>query len=295
MANPIISSLPAYVEQNRLPLIAKAAFAAKTAGILSLQTGVKGPTALNLISQDVTFGDGHTCSWTPSEGTVLSQRELTPAFVKINVPFCTNSLVGKWAQNQVRVAAGETNLPFEEEFVGGVLDAIKAKLETMLWKGDTGIGYTGLLDIAGADSSVNKIAVAAGTSAYAAILQAYNAFPQAAFKDDTVIFVGMDMYREYIQDLVEKNFYHYNPGAAPEEYMLPGTNVRVIGVHGLDGSKKIFMGNLSEIVYGTDLEGDDEVFKLWYSDDNDEFRLAVKFIAGAQYAFSDRILVATVA
>lgn len=293
MANPIITSLPAYVEQNRLPLIAKAAFAAKTAGILSLQTGVKGPTALNLIAQDVTFADGHTCSWTPSEGTELSQRELKPAFVKVNIPFCTNSLVGKWAQNQVRVAAGETNLPFEEEFVNGVLDAIKAKLEKMLWQGDDSLAYDGLLEIAAADSNVKKIDVAAGTGAYAAILEAYNAYEN--FKDDTVIFVGMDMYREYIQDLVEKNFYHYNPGSAPEEYMLPGTNVRVIGVHGLDGTKKIFMGNISEIVYGTDLEGDDEVFKLWFSDDNDEFRLAVKFIAGAQYAFSDRILVATVA
>ena len=42
-------------------------------------------------------------------------------------------------------------------------------------------------------------------------------------------------------------------------------------------------------------EGDEEVFKLWYSDDNQEFRLAIRAIAGVQYAFSDRVVLGTIA
>ena len=64
MANsPIVTSLPTYVDQNRLPLIAKAVLGAKTASLFTLQSGVKSPTALNLISTDVVFGDGSTCGW----------------------------------------------------------------------------------------------------------------------------------------------------------------------------------------------------------------------------------------
>ena len=45
----IVSSLPDYVEQHRLPLIHKAVLESKTAGIINRQSGVKGSAALNLV------------------------------------------------------------------------------------------------------------------------------------------------------------------------------------------------------------------------------------------------------
>ena len=38
------------------------------------------------------------------------------------------------------------------------------------------------------------------------------------------------------------------------------------------------------------MEGDDEKFDLWYSKDNQEFRLAINFNAGVQVAFPDEIV-----
>jgi hypothetical protein len=38
---------------------------------------------------------------------------------------------------------------------------------------------------------------------------------------------------------------------------------------------------------------DMETFKLWYSDDNQEFRFAAKFNAGVQVAFPDEVVLAT--
>ena len=64
MANsPVITSLPKYVEENRLPLISKAVLGAKTPSLLTLQTGVTGATALNLLQTSVVFGDGADCGW----------------------------------------------------------------------------------------------------------------------------------------------------------------------------------------------------------------------------------------
>lgn len=295
MANPIVTSLPAYVEQQRLPLIAKSVLGAKSASLLTLQTGVKGPTAINLISTDVEFGDGKACGWASKGSTSLTQRTINPAILKVNTEFCDGNLIGKWAQSQVRIAAGVQNLPFEEEFTNGLVAGVKAAIEKMIWQGDSAnpeskVEFDGLLKILKGEASVVKVTATAGTDAYAAIKKVHAAIPAEAYKEDTVIFVGSDLFREYIQTLVEKNLYHFNPNDAEGEYVLPGTAVRVIGVDGLNGTNKIVAGRLSEMFYGTDLEGDDEIFKLWYSDDNQEFRFALRCSAGVNVAFPSNIV-----
>lgn len=56
-----LNSLTAYVEQKKLPIIRKAVIGNKSAQEFYLMTGVKGATALNLLTTDVKFGDGTTC------------------------------------------------------------------------------------------------------------------------------------------------------------------------------------------------------------------------------------------
>jgi hypothetical protein len=103
----------------------------------------------------------------------------------------------------------------------------------------------------------------------------------------------MDTFRGLVGNMVDKNLYHYNPGTPEGEVVLPGTNCRVIGVNGLNGTKKAIAASLKNIYFGTDMLNDMETFKLWYSDDNQEFRLAVKFNAGVQVAFPDEVVLAT--
>lgn len=91
-------------------------------------------------------------------------------------------------------------------------------------------------------------------------------------------------------DLAEKNLYHYDTKVeAGYEIVLPGTTTRVVGVPGLNGKNVIVAGNPEHMFYGTDMTGDDEVFDLWYSKDNQEFRLAIGFAAGVQFAFPDQV------
>lgn len=65
MANPIVTSLPKYVEEHRLPLIGKSVLGAKTAGMLTLQGGLKGETAVNLLATSIAFQDAHACGFNP--------------------------------------------------------------------------------------------------------------------------------------------------------------------------------------------------------------------------------------
>lgn len=301
MATFNVTALPDYVEQHREELIAEAVISAKSADLFTLQTGIKGPTALNLIDTDVVFGDGSTCGWNNSGETSLSQRILTPRALKVNMSICDKNLLSKWANYLVRVAADKTDadMPFEQEFVEGVIKNVKAGIEKMIYQGDsTATGTTefdGLIKILSAtgESTINTTA-ASSVSAYAFLKQVAAKIPAAVLeKDDKVILVSAPMYNAFMQDLVTANLYHYNPGDGANEYMLPGTDIKVIAVNGLNDTETYdyaIAGSLSNLFYGVDLQGGEEIFDLWYSKDNREFRFAIEFVAGVQVAYPQEIV-----
>lgn len=296
-----VSALPNYVEQRRPELIAKAVIGAKSAGLFTLQSGIKGPTALNLISSNIVFGDGATCGWTESGSTSLSQAILTPRALKINMSICDKTLLDKWANYLVRVEADKTDrdLPFEQEFIDDVIKNVKAGVEKMIYQGDassaTDVEFDGLLKTLTASGNTTIVTTGASSvTSYNFIKQVASNMPASILdRDDLVILVSMPMYMDYIQNLVSANLYHYNPGNGENEYLLPGTNIRVIGVNGLNNTSSydyVIAGSLSNMFYGCNLQDGDEIFDLWYSKDNREFRIAIEFVAGVQVAFQNEIV-----
>ena len=122
------------------------------------------------------------------------------------------------------------------------------------------------------------------------IMAVYNAIPEKVL-DGASILVGSDTFRKFIQELVAKNYYHYSGENLNGEIMLPGSQVKVIAVNGLNGTDKIVAGQLDKnFFYGCDMMNDEEKFELWYSQDFREFRLAIEFNAGVQVAFPDEVV-----
>ena len=289
-----VTALNNYVEEKRLPLIAKSFLRGKTIDLIQLETGVLQDTALNLVSASVTFGDGASCGWNPTDGVALSQRLLKPTFLKINQAFCDKDLLKKWASYEVKLAAGREQLPFEEKFLEEIANAINESIEKLVWQGDSSHtnepdGFLKILETGG--SGVVSATWSAGTTAYNKIKTVYNAIPANIIdKEDTVIFVGEETYREFIQDLVAANLYHFSPDYKAGEYMVPGTSIRVIAVNGLNGTGKIVAGRLSNFFYGVGAEDDKDTFDFWYSQDNREFRLAAYFAIAVQVAYPNEIV-----
>lgn len=289
-----VSTLSNYVEEKRLPLIAKSFLRGKTIDLIQLETGVLQDTALNLVSASVEFGDGASCGWNPTDGVALSQRILKPTFLKVNQAFCDKDLLKKWASYEVKLAAGREQLPFEEKFLEEIANSINESIEKLVWQGDTSHtnepdGFLKILETVG--SGVVSVTWNAGTTAYNKIKAVYNAIPANIIdKEDTVIFVGEETYREFIQDLVAANLYHFSPDYKAGEYMVPGTSIRVIAVNGLNGTGKIVAGRLSNFFYGVGAEDDKDTFDFWYSQDNREFRLAAYFAIAVQIAYPNEIV-----
>ena len=299
-----VTKLPAYTEEHRLPLLRNAVVGNRTAQEFNLYTGVKGKTALNLLNTTVTFGDGSSCGWNEAGKSEMSQRTIEPGYIKVNQSFCDKALLKTWANYSVRIAAGQKTLPFEEDFMAGVIDAIKANLEKAMWQGDTSSGdanlnkFNGMIKILTDASVAGTYTVQDSDSVSTIINKTYALIPSAAYeKGEVVMFVGYDTYRAYIQELIANgNLVITNvvqDVAMPTSVLIPGSNVRVIPVGGLDNQKvKAVASYRDNFIYGVDLTGDEEKLDMWYSQDNREFRLAVEFLAGVQVAYPDLVSVA---
>ena len=277
-----LDQLKVYVDENKLGLIRKSVLGAKTIDYLNLQTGVVGKTKVNLLDTTVVFGDGSACGWNEAGTSTITQREINPAPIKVNMSFCDKAMQKYFMNHQITVAAGRSTLPFEEDFIAGVVEGVGKKLEDAIWNGITinEVQYDGFVQI------VTKQATT-GSTVYDSVRNLYNGIPSASLMD-TVIFIGIDGFRSLAGELTAKNLYHYDPKVDEAfEMVLPGTTTRVIGVPGLDGSNKAYAINTKHAFYGTDMQNDNETFDFWYSKDNQEFRLAINFVEGVQVAFPD--------
>ena len=299
-----VTKLPAYTEEHRLPLLRNAVVGNRTAQEFNLYTGLKGKTALNLLNTTVTFGDGASCGWNEAGKSEMSQRTIEPGYIKVNMSFCDKALLKTWANYSVRIAAGQKTLPFEEDFMAGVIDGIKANLEKAMWQGDVSSGdanlnkFNGMIKILKDSSVAGTYTVQTSDSVSTIINKTYNLIPSAAYeKGEVVMFVGYDTYRAYIQELIANGNLVItnvvNDVAMPTSVLIPGSNVRVIPVGGLDNQNvKAVASYRDNFIYGVDLTGDEEKLDMWYSQDNREFRLAVEFLAGVQVAYPDMVAVA---
>lgn len=295
------SSLTAYVDDNKEKLISKAVIGAKSASKFNLVTGVKGAQKLNLLDTTVVLQDGSACGWTEAGTSKLSQRTIEAKPIKVNQSFCDKQLLATSLNYEVKVAAGQKTLPFEEDFVNGVIDGVAAEVEKTIWQGDTSKStlnrFDGLIKILSGATLAGTYSIQSGDTVSTIVSKTYALIPSAAYQaGNVVMYMGSDMYRTWIQELIANGHLVISNAvedvAMPDSLLIPGTNVRVEGVAGLDGTKKVYASYADNFVFGTDMQGDEEKADAWYSKDNREFRLAVEFVAGVQVAFPELVAVA---
>lgn len=304
--NFVVSSLPTYVQDNRDLIIKNFALVGTaTRKRISLQTGVKTSAYLNYLAIEPVLQDGNGCGFNASGEAALTQRTITTALIKVNMDVCPDSLLGKWAEYLVKIGAKSDELPFERYIVDGIVDEVNKKIEKLIWQGDTTLTtdtnlkwINGLLAQFAADASVVTVSLANGTSVYNAIKAVYLAAPEEALDRGLEIYVSPANYRAFLQEMVEKNYFHYSgpQDAAPEEFVFPGTDAKVVKTPGLAGvSNKIVATYPKNLVYACDVEGNSEEVKIWFSDDDDLFKVKLKWNSGISYYFSSHVTVATIA
>lgn len=297
-----VSGLTNYIEVNKEVILKDAILGSgikgETIPMLRKQLGVKTSERLNYLDVTPKIQSVTGCGFSAQGSTVFSERDINTAQAKINDEWCKEDLLGKFAEYKVRIGANDQEMPFEAEIVDQIVKGVNKQVEEQIWVGDTSDSartdlINGFVTIAlGADSASTITGqTSVGATAYAAIKQAYMAIPER-WVDDAVIFVSPAIFREYVQDLVTANLFHYDPAFSGEltEMFVPGSDVKVRKTYGLTGSNYIYASVPENMVYGADLlEGKEEV-KGWYSDDNDMYRLKMRFNFGVNTLYPDAVV-----
>ena len=278
-----VSALGTYVQENKDIILKDIVFGGEygnTIPLMTKQLGIKTtekihPSTLEAVLQDVN-GD---CGFNPQGDLKITERSIITSQKKVNMEFCLEKLLGKFAEYKVRVGANPDALPFEAEIIDGLVKSINKQVEKDVWKAL----------ITNTDA---QLTVASTGTAYERVMAVYMALPEAVL-EDAVIFVSPATFREYVKDLVDKNFYHYNPADGDlEEIFIPGSGVKVRKAKGLaeQTDDVIFGTSPKNMIYGTDFMDNKEEVKAWFSDDNDTYRIKVRFNYGANVAFPDLVV-----
>ena len=294
------TGLTSYTDQERLPLITKAVFSARSAALFTKQVGVKFAAALNLMDTDAVLQSGDSCGYTTSGTTAFTQRNITVGRMKVQETLCPRSLEQYWMQTQLTQGSNYEGVPFEQAFSEQKALRIAEALENAIWQGNAYFsGINQLLNAAsGSVVSGNTAAVSGAITASNVIGifdEVYTRIPQAILtKTDLVMFCGWDTFRLLVMAFKANQGVMYNQvdlaGLADGEIVYPGTNIKVIAVPGLTGTSRIVATYLGNLFYGTDLLSDEEQFSIWFSRDNDEVRFQAAFKAGVQFAYPDLIV-----
>lgn len=299
--NFIVSSLPAYVKENREVLIDQVVLRGPTLDRIAKQTGIKKSAALNYLDVTPILQPGAGCGFTPQGDVELSDRDLNVAVLKINMEICPDKLRGTFAEYLIRTRAGEDALPYEAEITAAIIAWINETLEKALWQGDVDSedenlsNFDGFIKIALSEADVIDVAIAANDTMMQAIEKVRVAIPSAARKRGAVIHVSPEDFETYMQELVAANLYHYSgpQDEDPTEWTVPGTRLRVVSTEGLSGTRFILATYDRNLYYGTDMEDDKETFDITYDDRAETFAIKVRWASGVQIAFPNRVVLGT--
>lgn len=311
-----VSALANYTEENVDVLVTSSVLGAKTQQIIAAQgtimTGIKSAETINRFETDAVFQSDNGCGFNPSGTTGFTQRVLTVGKIKVNEQLCPKDLETKYTQKALKIGSNYEEIPFEQEYTDKKSALIAAQLEVAIWQGDTTSGngnlnkFDGFIKIIDQASGsvihanqapyVSGGPVASGTPltgdvALAVADAIYSAVPAAIVdKDDFIIWCGWDFFKSYVLALKYKNLYHYSAENDNGELTIPGTNYRLVAVHGLDGTNRLFGMRVSNMYIGTDMENEEEQWKMWYSEDDDVVKFKARWKTGVQVAFPQEIV-----
>lgn len=307
-----VAALADYTEQNEALLVTSSVLGAKTASLIksagNVMVGVKSSETINILDTDAIFQSGGSCGFTASGSTSFTQRTVTVGKIKVNESLCPKDLEAKYLQKALPTGSMYDAIPFEQEFSEKKAKRIASQLEIALWQGNTGSGNVNLNKFTGLNALVDAAAgvVDANVSGFisgaplSAITAAnvisifdgvYKAIPaEIVSEDDVVIFCGMDSFRTYTIALKNANLFHYQINEkADNEFILPGTTIKVIAVQGLNSTNRVYAMRLSNLFLGTDLLNEEEKFEIFYAKEADQVRFVSEFKMGVNFAFPDMI------
>jgi hypothetical protein len=290
---------PSYVEQPEQLIYQKLFSGSPTMDLVkNKQTGIKSAETINVVNTRGVF-QAQSCAFNASGSTTISQRTITVGKTKIDMLWCERDLEPYFTQRKLAAGGDYDSLAYSKEIIDDTMQQAKEDIEIALWQGDTTSTnaylnrFDGFVKIIGAAtiggtysgvawSEANSRTVIKGL---ATLVIANNDVYQG---NPTVkMLMSPQMAATYRFKLRTDNL--FNTTGEESKLYAEGANIEIVEVAGLSGLNYIYAIEPENMYIGTDMANEEEKFKVWKSDDDQNLKFHAEWKLGVQIAFPSRV------
>ena len=281
-----------YINAHRDEIIAEVPTQSKTVGYLYGMYGVKHKDVVPKLDSTVVLGDGSACGWAPDGSDVYTNVEIVVNPAEVEKEICQRDFEKTNLNHELRWAAGQEKLPFAEEYINSQLAAINDAIEHDVWQGNATVGLDGLLAQVGSAVTTATTVDFSGMTADEKIAAMVEKVPHKALKYGVDIFLSNSDFAAYAKALNANCCANRAViDASSDEYVLPeNTKIRLIPVEGLEGTGKMVAAPRMSLVYGTDVEGSENIVDFWFDRKDAKFLFRVLFMIGTAIRRPDLVV-----
>jgi len=297
------------VDQLSSDLIEEAVLTPVSVNYLNVIPGIKGTMNANLLSETLVVQTGTTCGWNEAGDVTFTVSPLTVQPLKVNQSLCLQTLNEVWISQYLNSGSYNENVPFEASIMDLMTKQVKRHNEDLIWNATSGSNtFSGFRQIitgstavysTSATTAICDITGTSVTDKAANVLnqvdEIINNFDRNIYgRQDLQIFMSQQQFKCYLFALRNFNNFFIDTRADKlnqvVEVFHPQTDIKIIGVPGLNGSDMIVGGPKQYFLFGTDLMSDEDQYRMWWSQDNQEVRVAINWKLGVQVAFPQFIV-----
>lgn len=324
----IVSALTAYVDQLGFnKILIESVFSARTAKIATIQTGVKGTQAINLITSQPVFQNAQ-CGLISGSGSVtFAQSNITVADIMVYENICyygANTLSKYYTGMLMKEGIRQEDLTpdiFAKAYIADKANKIMDYNEKSLWLGSTsgtvynsqytlmnGFLYNlyqtsasasiivGATAYPGALTKSTTAPIPSAGSSIDVVNQLTTLIPEAIADKQTYCFMNLTNYRTLVNDLVSVNNYHIDLVEQNHlkvwEFDYPYyPTMKIVATSGLSGRNDIVITYAENMYIGVDSESDDENFHVWESADLNSVNFRAMWRLGTAIAYPQYVVV----
>lgn len=308
---------------DRSSIIMAPILAAKTIDLLPNKfSGITGENVkLPIFETTTPWQAGANCGFTTSGTTTLTQYTITTNPITINESICLNDLETKFAKTWLPAGSKHESMDILNLWVERKQAQLSKQIESAVWQSKTSTtnathlkqfnGWISAIDTAGtAVAATQQASITAGNiiSIFDDIIFVKLLSIPEVLQNSPVVFCSMEDYFLLLQAFKNQNYFQIMQPAVGKDlaslsFVYPGTNVEVIAVPGLNSTNAVDTGTLPTAVQhriiatykenmtvAFNVENDWSDTKVWFSDDNDQLRMKLRFHLGVNFIYPARVV-----
>lgn len=318
MATFDVSTLVAYIEENRADFALKAITGSKIMDFVDIREGIKSSEKLPDLETTVPAYASTSCVVNASGTTNITQTSIATSPIAVSPEWCLMELEADYTQKYLKKGAGKLDtLDFFQTIMDRTAARIAQKSGMMITQGKTTYtndtwlkqinGFISTIDTAGTQVQATTQA-SVSTSTVRGIVEEiiFQKIPSAAFQKNPFLLMSMEDFRILLQKLWVDNLYNFMPTNSEfTGYQLtyPGTNVTIYGVPDLNADNPVDTGSLAtaakhrmictykeNLIFGCDSKTDFEDFDIWFDKNTRKIKSYMRMRAGVAVRYMDHVV-----